>query len=962
MKSDDTSRQPVLDVLRRAGAVHSRQRALLLAWRCAFWIVLAVPLLMLADVLFHFSGSLRLAGGIGLVAAAIAVIATALCIACFVRPPLLRVARLLESRNPELGSKLVNILQLDAEANRDDSAPLTRQLAQKAVDDAGKALDLPALPPLAREPGLWHRASQVGAALAVLALLTFAGGRHIHQEWLRFLDPYGDHPPFSLTFLEIVKPNVGYKVLYGGAVTVEARATGHQPRELFFTARQVGETGPGLTLPMSARGDGTFVARLENVRTPLELTAHTADRGSRSHHRLLDVILTPQVGPALVRVTPPEYTGQKPREIPYQFTAMQALEGSLVAFQLKSNRPLGEGKITFEGAEQAPAVMPLRPAAEGSPDTARAEFPAERSGRMTFSLIDVDGNAADISPAASLTVTKDMPPAISIMVPEKDALLAEGITIPVTVDATDDYGLRSVRLLVTINDKLLPIEPVKFEGPDTKRHRVEHKLDLAAAGARPGDSITLFAEAVDTRPDPQITRTGIRRLDVISEEEYNNLLREQADVAMIAGKYESLLKRMEDQIMEQRQLEQKLTALREQAAANPADKELAAKLGEAFSEQRQLNERLANLADDMKNFGRDNPVYDFEKDLQEKLREQADAIQQSVEKNTAEGTEALDKGPAPPEPPSLAQIQGLEDAARAQKERLQGGADRAKEEIQEPLEDLARLHEMMKDFNRFEQLTREQKELAEQTKAYQDKPQLNAEDRLALRDLGAKQRELAPKLDQLTDKLRHDAEAAKEKFPEAADSANELADQMEAAGLPGLARGAAQNLLDAKAGEGHAQAKNLHDEMDRLLGDEGQNGQQEMAGALDQALKGRRGMKPGDSFRQMMMSKNFRPLPGQGQSGFGQGGFMANSAMNGVPQLLGGETLMNGSIAESISGRGDQGGTGMPGAPTAKLDTPDASKADQQSARRTTTPGSSTLLMEYENIADAYFRRLTTKP
>ena len=32
-------------------------------------------------------------------------------IAFFVRPPLLRTARLLESRNPALGSKLVNILQ-----------------------------------------------------------------------------------------------------------------------------------------------------------------------------------------------------------------------------------------------------------------------------------------------------------------------------------------------------------------------------------------------------------------------------------------------------------------------------------------------------------------------------------------------------------------------------------------------------------------------------------------------------------------------------------------------------------------------------------------------------------------------------------------------------------------------------------------------------------------------------------
>jgi hypothetical protein len=121
-------------------------------------------------------------------------------------------------------------------------------------------------------------------------------------------------------------------------------------------------------------------------------------------------------------------------------------------------------------------------------------------------------------------------------------------------------------------------------------------------------------------------------------------------------------------------------------------------------------------------------------------------------------------------------------------------------------------------------------------------------------------------------------------------------------------------------------------------------------------------MMPGDSLRQMMLSKNFRPLPGEGQSGAGLGGLMASSVMDGIPQLLGGESLLDGPIASSISGPGDDGGPGIPGAPTARLDQPDRAKVDQQSARRTNTPGSSTLLLEYETIADAYFRRLTTKP
>ena len=89
---------------------------------------------------------------------------------------------------------------------------------------------------------------------------------------------------------------------------------------------------------------------------------------------------------------------------------------------------------------------------------------------------------------------------------------------------------------------------------------------------------------------------------------------------------------------------------------------------------------------------------------------------------------------------------------------------------------------------------------------------------------------------------------------------------------------------------------------------------------------------------------------------------MASSMMDGEPQLLGGESLMDGPIASAIAGMGDEGGTGTPGAPTARLDQGDGSDVDQQSARRTSTPQGTTLLLNYENIADAYFRRLTTKP
>lgn len=962
--TNEEKQQPVLEVLHQAAGVHARQRALLFLLRSALWLIVLIPVVMVADVLGHFSGAVRLAGSLAVVGAGLVVVAVAIGMACFARPPLLRVARLLESRNPAIGSRLVNILQLNQDAANNDAAPLTRELARQAVAAAGESLELAALPQLAREPEVPRRIRPALAAAALLALLTFLGGQHVHDQWLRFLDPFGDHPPFSLTRLEILKPAEGDKVLFGASALVEVRASGHQPRELFLTAKSLDGSGVPVLLPLAPRGDGTFAVRLENLRQAVELTVHTADRDTLSHRRQLDLILTPQIGPARVRLIPPAYTGQPARELPYRFTALQALEGTEIEFFISSNRPMGAGSLVLETADGA-LVPPLAlgPATEGPADTATARITAQQSGRLVFNLVDVANNPAAADPAAVLTITKDLPPALAITAPDSDALVVAGLTVPIIVEASDDYGLSSLRLHISVNDKFLPPVGVAFADAVTRRHRLEHLLDLAALGALAGDKVAVFAEVIDTRPDPQITRSDLRRFEVITEEDYNDRLREQADVALLAGKYEALLQRLDEKIQAQRQIEESLAEMLDRVAANPGDPKLLDDFSAAVAEQAELNKGLAQLAERMENFGRENPLYDFENGLQEELAQEAGELRESAAQNQQDLEKALENGPPPPATPGKEVLQDAATAARAQRERLEGSQEQAEKEVLEPLADLAQLHELMKDFKQFGEAAAEQEQLAAQSKAYEDKPQLNAEDRLALRDMGNRQRDLARQLEQLADKLNKDAEAAEEKFPEAAASAKELAAGIQQGSMPGLAREAAQNLLDGKAGDGHAEAQNLHEQMQQLMAEAGQPGQDGTAQGLDRALSARSRMKPGDSLRQMMLSRRFR-MPGsnQGGAGTGTGGMMAAGTTEGKMQLLGGESLQDGPIANELGGRGDKDGQGQGGGPAAQLDRADQSEVDAESARRTAAPAASSLLFQYENIADAYFRRLTTKP
>lgn len=959
--------RPVRDALRAAAAVHTRHLAARFLLRTLLAVLLAIPALMLADVLFQLREIPRLLMVLGLLAVVIGVFLASFFIVVCVRPPALRIARLLESRNPELGSRLVNILQLENECDNTSAGPLTRDLARHAVDAAVDGLDLKALPPLAREPRLRLHARNLAIAATVLAIITIFGGTHVRNEWARFLDPFGDHPPFSLTRIDISQPEAGFLATYGDSLTIEARTSSHRAGALVLTAEPADGSGaPALVLPMAARGDGSFLARLDNITRPMVLTAHTPDHSARSRRMPLDLILTPRVGPARVTIAPPEYTGLPAREMPYRFAAIQALEGSDIHFHLTSNRPLGHGDTTLETGDDPPASMPLAPQPpDFTETTAITTLTAATSGRLTFHLVDEAGNPAAESPSSLLTVTRDQPPAIAISEPAQDALVVEGFAVPLIIDATDDYGLRSMRLHIAVNGEFLDIEPVTFDGHGTRRHRIEHPLDFATHNIKPGDTVTIFAEAVDTRPDPQITRTSSRRLNAISEEEYNEHLRTQSDVAAIAGKYEEIIRKLEAAIAEQERIEQRFADLARQAGNHPDDDaakdDILREFSHAFAAQHELNQRLENLATEMEEFGRENPVYDFEHGLNEKLAEQAEAIRDSVRDQRAAIDAAIDESTDAPATPTAEMAEAMRDAAAQQLERLAGSNEQAEQDVIQPLRDLAHLHELMKDFERFRQLTEQQAELAGQSRAYAGKPDLNAEDRLALRDIGAAQRQMAQSLENLARRLQHNAEAAEEAFPEAASSARQLANAIDAAGMPGLARDAAADMLGARAADGHGRAERLHQAMEDLFEDGTPPGHGDFANALDGALRLQRGINPGDSLRQMMLSRLFRPLPGEGGAAAGAGGHMASSATDGNPMLLGGESLMDGPIAQSLSGTGDGAGQGLAAGPTAAIDRPDIAAVDSESARRTDTPSASTLLMQYEDIADAYFRRLTTR-
>ncbi|MDP0492600.1 MAG: hypothetical protein Q7Q71_16255 [Verrucomicrobiota bacterium JB023] len=944
------NRSSVLEALRHAASTFASHRALVLLLRSVKYVLAAFLLICLADALAHFATGTRLGLVVAIGSGILLLALIGLGIACFARPKAGKMATILERRDPNLGSKLTNILELHDQTTCDTLDPLTRDLARQAVADATRDIDTSQLRQVARAPFLKKEFRKALILLGIFAALPLLLGEPGRRQFLRLLHPYGDYPPLSFTWLDITRPNDdALTVVYGEDTRIEVTAKGHLPKELVLTTEPSDGSAPPRRLPMTTKGDGIFVTVVENIEQPLRLTATTPNERSRSKHRYLSVLLNPRIEKAWLTITPPPYTGLPAVERPFRFDGVQALEGSLLTFRLQSNRPLGNGSLRSIPTEGALAETPLRPVADGQANEALADLTVAQSGRLHFDVRDEQGREAEDAISSSLTVSQDLPPAISFLNPTQDSFIVSSHSFEVELAASDDYGVRTIRLLPAVNDAHLAELEETYPEIGPRRATFKRLVNLQDLGARPGDVVTFFAEAIDNCPEPHLTRTKMRRLEVISPEQYQDYLRKEATVAQVAASYEEMLARLDSAAQRQQEIADAMEDLAQRAQDAPLSEEDQEKLDSLRESQNQLNEEIRDLATEMESFADQTPIYDFEEQMQEAMNQMAQELRESVEKN--EQSNAGNPSPA-----------DSAEAAREQEEKLSRQRQQGQEQVEQPLEDLAALHELINDVSEFQALYEEQKTLSEQTARFENQPNLSSADRLSLNEMAGRQREVASRLQNLQEELRNHADAAEENFPKAAQSARDLAGAIDQANMPGLGRASSQSMLQGKGEESHDQATRLKNEMERLMS-QCSSCQGEGQSELDNYLQLFMGNSQGNNFQQMMDSLCFNPGQ-QGGAGMGQGGSLALGSLPGQQMgLMGGRSLMMGPIARALaSGQGARHRSGSSGDSIAKVDASKAEQGKTASTRQSTTPESQGLLQEYENLTEAYFRTLTTSP
>ncbi len=844
--------------------------------------------------------------------------------------------------NAETGGEIVSGFELQSTGNSTTTtAGLTQALAEMAVLKAARLAAL--VPPAVAAPSQPVRRAAIGfgtLSLGVVLIAMFAP-RLAGTEWLRFADPFGDHPPFSQTDLRVEPGNT--KVRYGDGLDVFVTTAGPPVDELELVLR-TGNTKTGQreeTLPMFPDSPGRWRASVASVTLPGQYFVRA--RSTRSHRFQLEVITVPELAEVRFRVTPPEYTRDAPYEGPLPQGGLSALAGATVEVRARSNRPLSRGSLELVSGEHRETVRLEPVSSDGTSHEVVGSWTIARPGTFQLKVTDVTGQDSRDSFTGTINVLKDQVPFVRLLEPAPQSLATPSITLPVVITAEDDYGITRLQLYRSLNDsRAIPLS-LPTTSPPSRRHEEQTPLPLSAYGLRPGDVIKLFARVEDNDPaGAKGAESPVAVIQIISDEELQQMLRTREGVDMLLSKYQAAERRLEALQEEIEQLKKKLEKRDADGSLSDEEKESLEKLAERIAEEA---EAVRESAEHVLPYDIDKSLNDELKTLAKRMDEAAEQCQQAASK--------------PGEKPSAGQaVRKLKEI----QEKLAQERKEFKEGVNDPLDRLAEIYPLLEDQNRFVDLYYRQRDLAERLASLKDRD--NPDDpatKSRMRELEEEQRKNREDLESLLNDIEEHASRLPDddpKLKKLADSAREFVAAVRESDANQAMSDAESGLAEFSGTRGHREAKNAADILEKFLSRCQGMGQQ-CEGACD-SLK----FKPGegclgDTLSQMLADAGFKPgggKPGQNGSMGAGGGFSARrSSLNNIG--LYGQLPTRGNPTQSKSGGGKQS-LSAGGSYRTDDDRVTSSRLDPHGLLKASGAGETAVPARYRNRVEQYFQRI----
>jgi len=417
-----------------------------------------------------------------------------------------RTALQIEEQNGGMESLLVTALQLSDTARRHGTSDALCDLTCRKGEESAAGIR-----PKDTVRFQSFRRPVVRAFIAALLFLlvattngplVVAGLGRIFAPWLAITYP-------TRTRLELAETDL--VVQEGKPVRIAARVSGVVPRKAKIALR----TGKGRPR----------VRKLPIVDGECEYPIETAYRGftyhwtagdARSPRHTVEVVSTPNIEHAEVRLDFPEYTKRPPETV--ESLTMTVPETTRIGWTLSLDRAVREATVQFAGQDAVPLDI--------SDDGRKVQFEqvATESRAYGFSWVEREHGFVFASPNNYLQVAPDRPPRVELTSPERNVYATLGRKLDLAFRGRDDHGVAESLVCYRIDkreENRLPFTPAK--PIDGTEQVIDWDYRSVLTNLVIGQTVAFVVELADSYPGekgPHRVRSEARRMQFMSMEDY----------------------------------------------------------------------------------------------------------------------------------------------------------------------------------------------------------------------------------------------------------------------------------------------------------------------------------------------------------------------------------------------------------------------------------------------------------
>lgn len=478
--------------------------------------------------------------------------------------------------------------------------------------------------------------------------------------------------------------------------------------------------------PGVASADAAFDRYDYTFRDIRNTTSYRFEVGDyRSPTYTITVVHEPILTDVRVTLTPPSYTNGPETTLDQSAGNIQALEGTRVRVEARSNNTLRGAWVQFNDKVREPVQFAGRDLS--------FNFAALADGRYKVLLEDSLGFSTRDPLTYTVEVFQDRAPTVDVLEPGEDTAMPRAQTIDIGFVAADDYGLARASLYWRkTGEEAFRVRNVALADQRNKREiAVAHRWDLSSVTLFPGNSIEYFVEVADnnTVTGPGTARSDVYRLTVPTIGEIYDTAREQENARTDA---------LENAIEDSRRLSEQLEKIqREYTKTEQMEWSQKKELDRAAETQKAVQEKIGEVKESLDKTMRelsDNEM--TSQQIGEKLEEIQQLMSQIDSKELQKYMDNLRQAMEKMSPDEIKQA--LENMQMDTKEML------------ERLERTASLLRELQKEQRMEELVRQAQDLMEKQSELNQKtgdtPEKDAE---KMNDLAKQQEELAKNADEM---------------------------------------------------------------------------------------------------------------------------------------------------------------------------------------------------------------------